>query len=276
MGLTKQLQSLLDSSVGWIVTQLGAITTKTDLITITGAVDLDNIPSNVPPVDDTYADLATMFADQGNQTTDYFYYVTGSTAHYQYLGTTVGDITDYNEVSSSGESNIPPMHIAYANFAAMIADQSSQLTSYFYYVTQSQTYYEYLGTTVGDITDYRGGGVLEDKWKIFLSVLDTIPSVGQVVGLELTADKDYDLINFFLEYFDAPSGGVGGVDIKIDGVSIFNTIITVDDGEKNTLTASTPYVTNNLSWNQGEVMTFFNNNVNGAKTPILTMKTTRQ
>jgi hypothetical protein len=49
--------------------------------------------------------------------------------------------------------NSNPVHKEYASSALMIADQANQTGGYLYY--NGQTYWEYLGTTVGDITDYR-------------------------------------------------------------------------------------------------------------------------
>jgi hypothetical protein len=52
-----------------------------------------------------------------------------------------------------------PVHKSYVSQVAMIADQSLQLKSFIYH--DGSSYWEYLGTTVGDITDYRqfaGGG----------------------------------------------------------------------------------------------------------------------
>jgi hypothetical protein len=49
--------------------------------------------ASTPPVEDSYADTATMIADQGNQLTNYFYEV--NEVYYQYLGTTNANLTDY-------------------------------------------------------------------------------------------------------------------------------------------------------------------------------------
>jgi hypothetical protein len=55
---------------------------------------------------------------------------------------------------------LPPVHIRYTNEAALFADQAKQIEGYIYYDTASNIYYEYLGTTNGDITDYNPlGGV---------------------------------------------------------------------------------------------------------------------
>jgi hypothetical protein len=55
---------------------------------------------NIPPVDGSYADQATMIADQANQLAQYIYY--DGTSYWEYLGTTVGTIADYREISGGG------------------------------------------------------------------------------------------------------------------------------------------------------------------------------
>lgn len=49
---------------------------------------------------------------------------------------------------------LPPVHIMYANLAAMFAGQTNQLEGYFYLDLSSGVVYVYLGTTNGDISDY--------------------------------------------------------------------------------------------------------------------------
>lgn len=61
--------------------------------------------NNISPIAKTYGDIATMLADQSIQKNGYFYEVTDASADanvttgratYHYLGTTVGDLTDYH------------------------------------------------------------------------------------------------------------------------------------------------------------------------------------
>ena len=52
-------------------------------------------------VEQTYATLAAMFADQAGQTSGLVQYVTAEETYYEYDGTTVGDITDYTTISST-------------------------------------------------------------------------------------------------------------------------------------------------------------------------------
>lgn len=62
-------------------------------------------------------------------------------------------VATYASEPESGGAAVPPVAETYASLAAMIADQANQLSGWLYF--DSLVYYEYLGTTVGDITDYR-------------------------------------------------------------------------------------------------------------------------
>jgi hypothetical protein len=64
----------------------------------------------------------------------------------------MGTIRNYG----SGGSSLPPVNGSYADQAAMIAAQGSQIAQYIYF--DGTDYWEYLGTTNGDITDYRNIG----------------------------------------------------------------------------------------------------------------------
>ena len=59
----------------------------------------------IPPVENPYVDLTAMFADQANQTSKYFQ--KAGVLYYEYLGTTVGDITDYNAVGGGDVEEAP-------------------------------------------------------------------------------------------------------------------------------------------------------------------------
>lgn len=102
----------------------------------------------VPPVAQTYANLAAMIADQGAQEAGYIY--ADDKAYYEYLGTTLGTIADYRRIAPA---DVPSVAASYASSAVMIADQANQLSGWLYF--DGNVYWEYLGTTVGDITDYR-------------------------------------------------------------------------------------------------------------------------
>jgi hypothetical protein len=67
----------------------------------------------------------------------------------------VGDPSWTNLFDFSGlvVASDPPVDNTYANAAAMIAAQAGQVSGYLYY--DGKFYYHYLGTTAGNITDYR-------------------------------------------------------------------------------------------------------------------------
>jgi hypothetical protein len=119
------------------------------------------------PVENNYADVATMLGDQGSQTLDYFQYVIDIDTYYQYLGTTEGLLSDYRELTADEVTiiqgkTIKPIHENYADLATMylLASQRKQKTGWIYRVNNDNSFYEYLGTRNGDATDYIqiGGG----------------------------------------------------------------------------------------------------------------------
>lgn len=55
--------------------------------------------TELSPVRFRYVDDADMFANQANQLEGYLYYSAGSDSYYDYLGTTNGDISDYNNLN---------------------------------------------------------------------------------------------------------------------------------------------------------------------------------
>ena len=76
--------------------------------------DLDNKPAG-KSVQNRYADMAAMFADQANQNDALLQYVLDASgdatvdlgyAYYEYLGTTVGDITDYVKLSEEESMDV--------------------------------------------------------------------------------------------------------------------------------------------------------------------------
>lgn len=121
----------------------------------TGDLDTDYIDVTGRPLHKKYDNNALMFADQAVQKEDFFYRVGIADPYtfYEYLGTTVGDITDYVQVGDSGGTSVPPVDGNYANTTAMFADQGNQTADYFYEI--NEVYYQYLGTTTGDLTDYK-------------------------------------------------------------------------------------------------------------------------
>jgi len=134
--------------------------------------------TQTPPVQNEYADIATMLANQVDQTENYLQQ--SGVDFYKKKSDSTADISDYDQIGA-GDSNIPPVQNAYANTTAMIAGQGDQTSAYLQ--KAGTDYYEYLGTTVGDITDYQqvGGGGSVDY-----SLLGK--STGTINGLITTAN----------------------------------------------------------------------------------------
>jgi hypothetical protein len=103
--------------------------------------------SGIPPIDGEYNDQLDMINDQliKPQRAQYIYY--DGTSYWEYLGTTNGDISDYRRI------HLSPVRNSYTNESSMISDQSNQVEDYLYY--DGTSYWQYLGTTNGNITDYR-------------------------------------------------------------------------------------------------------------------------
>jgi hypothetical protein len=85
-------------------------------------IDLPAIPGDAP-IENSYADIAAMQADQGNQTSGFLQYVldasadpavTSGHAYYEYLGTTTGTLLiDYRKLSDSETFYLDSQAIAY-------------------------------------------------------------------------------------------------------------------------------------------------------------------
>lgn len=67
---------------------------------------------------------------------------------------------------------------------------------------------------------------------------------------------DFTIQTIILTLTTAPTGSNFIVNIKKNGVSIFNTLLSVDAGEKTSVTATTPYVLNTNIINQGDLLSF--------------------
>jgi hypothetical protein len=91
---------------------------------------------------------------------------------------------------------IPPVHIWYESQEDMIDDQENQILKYFYH--DGTDYWEYLGTTVGDIGDYRkvgGGGITPSKR------IDAAPTF-YANGLVKISMQQYETFELFEERFE--------------------------------------------------------------------------
>lgn len=84
---------------------------------------------------------------------------------------------------------LSPVHIKYADETAMFADQTKQIEGYIYFNITTDIYYEYLGTTNGDITDYEpigGRGLVQAGAGLSLDIDNKI-QLGDNIGVEYTA-----------------------------------------------------------------------------------------
>jgi hypothetical protein len=145
--------------------------------------------------------------------------------------------------------------IRYADVAAMIADQGNQLDKNILFVTDASgdsnvnsgyAYYEYLGTTVGNITDYRLISSQESlivKQSIGYACSDETTSleVGTAVAT-FRMPYGFVLTEVRASVTTAPTGANLQVDINEGGISILSTVISIDAGEKTSVTAVTPPV----------------------------------
>ncbi len=186
-------QKDIDVSSGWIAD----IKTKTDYITVTQAIDLDAVTGGSPPVHLIYANLAAMYADQGNQKTGFLYKITGG------------------------------------------------------------NYYHYLGTTNGDDTDYDGAGVIEETMIFPLSDFSSTQSIGTNKA-RFPVPWDCTLIEaqgYCVS--ENPSGANFIIDVNVVGsTSIMADLITIEDGEQSSLTATTQPTFQSATLSKGNILSF--------------------
>lgn len=170
----------------------------------------------------------------------------------------------------------------FADCDALIADQSNQLFAAIYYVEDPTTgaitdsnitigyaYYEYLGTTVGDMTDYRIIGTEQsinpiqtvvNGWALSDEVTDLIENP----ALDTPTVTDYASFNANITEImfnvNTPSDGEDlEFDVHINGVSIFSTLPTIDQLENTTLTAAIPQIITggSVNINKGDKIEIF-------------------
>jgi len=134
------------------------------------ALDLDNVISNDPTVKQTsliiyplgysYPDYSTMTGDSVNQTINNYQYVTNIDSYYQFLGS-----TSYKKLTPEEQALLvhynegrKPVHKIYTDATAMYADQKKQHYGWLYRIETDDSHWEYLGTTLGTIADYKPVG----------------------------------------------------------------------------------------------------------------------
>lgn len=101
-------------------------------------------------------------------------------------------LTDTDILPLSGRA---PIDGEYVNQAGMIADQGNQLAQYIYY--DGTSYWEYLGTTNGNISDYRelGGGVPDIFESLTFAQLQTLISGSSLVPGKVYLVNDFQTIH---------------------------------------------------------------------------------
>lgn len=173
--------------------------------------DNDTIAALQYPVENSYIDNTALFADQGNQTINFFQYVIDTDIYYEYLGTTVGDITDYRELTADETTTIilagkskKPVNKIYANAAAMYSDQNTQVLGFLYRTSDDDAHFEYLGTRNGDDTDYKIVGI--DAATLSLQA---VTDVGNTTTLNIGALSFNDLKLFSQIGVDVDNIGIG-------------------------------------------------------------------
>lgn len=108
--------------------------------------------------------------------------------------TGIGIDTDGNIVEYSSAPSLPPVDGSYADEAAMIADQANQTAQYIYY--DGTSYWEYLGTTNGDITDYRQlGGVPDIYESLTFTEVQTLISTNSLIPGKAYLINDFQTIH---------------------------------------------------------------------------------
>jgi hypothetical protein len=166
------------------------------------------------PVENSYPSTVELFADQVNQTSSFFQYIIDTDTYYEYLGTTVGDITDYRELTSTETTLLKgkqtkPVHKIYANAAALYAEQKKQIKSFLYRTSDNDFHFEYLGTTNGNATDYKQIGIVPTG----LEAINEGNGIGyRVIGRDATeyGNIGLDAIDFGLSDNSYASTGATG------------------------------------------------------------------
>jgi hypothetical protein len=94
---------------------------------LTAEVATSSVSTN--PVENTYANVAAMIADQANQTLRFFEFVEDTEVYYEYLGTTTPSIADYRLLSDSEVLTVTGNN-GYKTFRLQsIQDDSTPLTT---------------------------------------------------------------------------------------------------------------------------------------------------
>lgn len=173
-----------------------------------------------------------------------------------------GDKTKLDALSNAE----PPIDETYANITALIAAQNDQLDDWLYKVTDASDHtdinsgaaiFQYLGTTVGDETDYElvwqeTPNPVTEYISVFGSDLDTPLEVGEKELMFCLFD--FTLVTYWPGALtQVPTGAALTVDLKKNGVSITSTPASIDAGEATSLTGTAPVLTT-TSFSKGDII----------------------
>lgn len=89
------------------------------------------LPFGLPPVHIKYTNQTDLIAGQSNQISGYIYYRSDIDIYYEYLGTTLGTMADYNPIGGAGTSNniVKTIHIE-ETFLSGTGSLQSQVAAY--------------------------------------------------------------------------------------------------------------------------------------------------
>lgn len=203
-------------------------------------------PLNIYPVENEYVDVATMLADQVNQTTNYFQYVSGTDEYYEYLGTTNALITDYRllsdtevtvlqgnggwkvfRVGSINNDATPATTIQNGRIAIDYNNGTGYITSFLFNSSYSDT----IANLVADGTNWEIQFYNQQSRIIYTATIDSFTTVGNYIRANVTStiDRTEFSVNNQLEVtFDRAGGGVGGSGLPIVNKTGTSVVFTED------------------------------------------------
>jgi hypothetical protein len=126
-----------------------------------------------PPIEFDYGSQTAMIADQANQIADFIYF--DGTAHWQYLGTTLGTIADYRPLFADSSSGV--VSLEYSEIKTLV-DNSQLVPGRWYYILDFQTIHRITNTSeinIGPIEPLYIQAISEDQFsnKVYS---DTFPN----------------------------------------------------------------------------------------------------
>lgn len=172
----------------------------------------------------------------------------------------------------------------YADCDALVADQIQQVSDAIYYVTNptigtitdsnitsGYVYYEYLGTTAGDMTDYKiiaaqqgialptphPDPIIDISIAISDETSDLTDNGGVAVYTGLIRRNLNNISEVIVGLSTAGTGNALVFDVHINGVTMFSVLPSIDDGSISTLGASTPAILSITSASKGDKMEAF-------------------